>query len=580
MTFLLNKYDFISEFVEISALKVQQIITFLNKILTGFVVLIMLFTSLFAIIGMASHTQKLEADVGLRHKNISIKQVGLFNKIQNAILNPVKANAFSLNPLDGLGEILGAAMKGVAEPIFNIILNLLKNIILPIFDAILKPILSVLNGILDTINGLLTVVDSLAANLSATRVGIGFRVFKDIQGSGQGTSNFESSGNFTKRLLGIISNDKKNANVFNSNFPKKNEVANLLADTIAWTDFMGIQKALQSNLLGTGDITSAALKFSGILDFEVINNNIADIVIGKKCENSDIIFAQTPVFKSFRGIQNTCVAENRGTILQQINNRQNGVTESTLIKAKQYEVGLPSDCKYGQYYDIPEGVELIYDENNPGNLAGRIALFAGNLKIKSISASECFALVTGKQNQTNSISQLLSPTNIVSSIISGSSITLLLSNIFTKGSTELFSSISAKFNKTLTIIKSIANFSAVKSGIGLYGALSLVIGIRERINSRLETLNKEYEEFRSGRTFALNTDGINLINNEFSSNSDAASIDFNNKLNETTTNQNNTNQIIKNGVDVTFSPGSNGTEFNQPTNNVAPTNDININDVG
>jgi hypothetical protein len=526
MTTFLSKYISFSESINMIASKTIQLCTLLNKVLTGFIVLIMLFLSLFAIIGMASHTQKLEADVGLRHKNISVLQVGLFNKIQNAILNPVKANAFSLNPLDGIGEIIGAAMKGVAEPIFNIVLGLIKNIVLPIFDAILKPILSVLNGILDTINGLLSVVDSLAANLSATRVGIGFRVFKDIQGSGQGSSNFESSGNFTKRMLGIISNDKKNVSVFNSNFPKKNEVANLLADTIAWTDFMGVQKALQSNLLGTGDITAAALKFTGILDFEAINRDITDIVIGKKCETSDAIFAQTPVFKSFGGVQNTCVAENRGTILQQINSRQQQVTENTLVKAKQYEVGLPADCKYGQYFEIPDGVELIYDETKPGNLASRIALFAGKISLKSISASECFALVTGKQNQTNSISQLLSPTNIVSSLISGSSITLILSNIFTKGSKELFSTISAKFNKTLTIIKSIANFSAVKSGIGLYGALSLVIGLREKINSRLDTLNQEYEQFRTGQTFTLDTNGINLLANDSSGNGDqSGSID-------------------------------------------------------
>lgn len=516
MTFLLYNNNYILQIYEKAEPKLLQISKFFSTLLVGLTVLVMLFLSLFAIIGMASHTQKLEADVGLRHKNVSTKQVGLFNKIQNAILNPVKASAFSLNPLDGLGEILGAAMKGVAEPIFNIILNLLKTIILPIFDAILKPILSVLNGILDTINGLLTVVDSLAANLSATRVGIGFRVFKDIEGSGQGSSNFESSGNFTKRLLGIISSDKTNTSVFNSNFPKKNEVANLLADTIAWTDFMGIQKALQSNLLGNGDVTAAALKYSGIVDFNVINNSITDIVIGKKCENSDIIFAQTPVFKSFGSgsIQNPCVAENRGIILQQINTRQNQVTESTLIKAKQYEVGLPVDCKYGQYFEIPDGIELAYDENNPGNLASRIAFFAGKLSLKSITASECFALITGKQNQTNSISQLLSPTNIVSSIISGSSITLLLSNIFTKGSTELFSSLSAKFNKTITIIKSIVNFSAIKSGVGLYGALSLVIGLREKINARLDALNQDYELYRNGQSYSLDTSGLNSINNE------------------------------------------------------------------
>lgn len=514
MTILISKYGFISQYIAPTAVKASQFITFLKKVLVVFVILIMLFLSIFAIVGMASNTQKLEADVGLRHKNVSAQQVNLFAKIQNAILNPVKTKAFSLNPLDGLGEILGAAMKSVAEPIFNIILNLLKNIILPIFDAILKPILSVLNSILDTINGLLTVVDSLAANLSATRVGMGFRIFKDIEGSGQGSSNFESSGIFTKRLLDIVSNDQKTTNVFNSNFPKKNDIANLLADSIAWSDFMGIQKALQSNILGSGEATATVLKASGVVDFDAINRSITDIVIGKKCENSDIIFAQTPVFRSFKGVQNTCVAENRGIVLQQLNSRQNQVTENSLTKVRQYEVGLPADCKYGQYFDIPEGVELAYDENNPGNLAGRIALFANNLKIKSISASECFALVTGKQNQTNTISQLLSPTNIVSSIISGSSITLLLSNIFTKGSTELFGSIKAKFNKTLTIINSIINFNAVKSGVGLYGALSLVIGLRERINSKLETLNKDYELYRNGQSYSLDTNSLNSINNE------------------------------------------------------------------
>ncbi len=498
----------------IMVLKLKLIRSSFYKLLASFTLLIIISLSLFAIIGMASHTQKLEADVGIRHKNVSLQQIGLFNKIQNAILSPVNASSFSLNPLDGLGEILGAAIKGVAEPVFNIILNLLKSIVLPIFDAILKPILSVLNGILDTINGLLSVVDSLAANLSATRVGIGFRVFKDIEGSGQGSSNFESSGNFVKRLLGIISSNESNTGIFNSNFPKKDEAANLLADTVAWTDFMGVQKALQYNLLGSGDITAAALKFTGILDFDVINRNITDIVIGKKCETSNIIFAQTPVFKSFGNIKNPCEAENRGLILQQLNSRQNQVTQSTLAKASQYEVGLPADCKYGQYFEIPDGIELKYDENNPGNLAGNIALFAGNLKLKSISASECFALITGKQNQTNSISQLLSPTNIISSIVSGASITVLLSDIFNKSSKELFSGISAKFNKTLTIIKSIVNATAIKSGLGLYGALSLVIGLRERINARLDTLNQEYDQFRANKTLSLSTDTLNSINNE------------------------------------------------------------------
>jgi hypothetical protein len=602
MTFLLQKYDFISEFIETSAFKVQQFIIFLNKVLTGFIVIVMLFLSLFAIIGMASHTQKLEADVGLRHKNVSIEQVGLFNKIQNAILNPVKANAFSLNPLDGIGEII----KGVAEPIFNIILKLINNIILPVFDTILKPILSALNTILDTINGLLTMIDGLGANISATRIGVGFRVYRDIEGSGSGSSNFESSGNFTKRLLGLTASSTS-PSILNSNFPKKTEVKNLIADSIAWSDFMAVQIALQSNILGTGDVITTALKAanissSNLFNFEEVNRNVTDVIIGKKCENSDLIFSKTPVFNSFGGVPNTCVAENRGIITQQLSSRQQQLSASAIIKSQQYEVKLPPECKYGQYFDIPEGLSIKYEDSNPGTLAINISLFASKISLKSISASECHALTTGSQNHTNKIAQLLSPTNILSSLYTGTSLTVLLNDIFNKSSKELFSSITAKFDKAVKIIKSIFNSSAIKSGVGLYGALVFVIGLREKINSKLSALNQEYEEFRKGRSIAfsngtLNELNTNIANNSTEQNQSGSDNPCNNTSNALLqngggcppggfniasgdiSNQNNTNPNIKNGVDVTFSPGSDGTEFDQPSEN-APTNDTSTNDIG
>jgi hypothetical protein len=508
MTFSLNQYTFISEFVETAATKSYQFLAFLNKVLTSFVVLIMLFLSLFAIIGMASHTQKLEADVGLRHQNISTKEVKFYKKIKNAILNPVKANAFSLNPLDGLGEILGSAMKAVAGPIFNIITDLITNAIMPIFNSILQPILDIVNKILVTVNSLLTTLESLISNISATRVANGFRVYKDIQGAnGQGTSNFESSGGFTKRLLGLTSTNTQN--VFNSSFPKKDEVKNLLDDTIAWSDFMTVQKTMQYNLLGSGDITTAVLK-STLINFDSINKNVADIVIGKKCENSDIIFAQTPVFKSFGGVQNTCVAENRGIVIQQLVSRQDQIAQATLAKSQQYEVSLPADCKYGQYFDLAKNATIDYDENNPGDLGLRIAAFAGTISIKSITATECFTLITSKQNQTNEISKLLSPVNIASTVISGGSIFAILGKAFGDTKKELFNTIEVKFKQASETISSIVSGSAINNGVGIIGAMSTVLSIKDKINSKLDSLNQEYEQYRNGQYQALDNSETTL----------------------------------------------------------------------
>jgi hypothetical protein len=508
MTNVISNNSFFIETISILTKNLTNLQALSSRIFSTLIVILMLTLSILAVISFASSNQKLEADVGLRHKNVSVKQVQFFNKIKEALLDPTKASAFSLNPLDGIGEIIGNVLKTVAEPIFNIILGLIKNIILPMIEAVVKPILSLLNGILDTINGFLGVIDGLAANISATRVGIGFKVYRDIEGLGEGSSNFESSTNFTKRLLSL--GGVTTQTVFNSAFPKKDEIKSLIADTIAWGDFMTVQKSLQSNIIG--DFATAALSLTGVVNFDQVNENVTSIVIGKQCENSNAISVKTPIFNQLIGsTPPPCVAENRGAILQQLKGRQQAIFSSTLEKSKQYETQLPADCKYGQYFDIGEGATVEYDENNPGDLALKLSTFSTALTIKTITAAECQALKSGKQDHTKIISDLLSPANITAAFGAGIPITTLLNDILNKSTKDLFSSLTAKFNKALEIIKSIANQSAVKSGLGLYGALSLVIQLKDKINSRLDTLNKEYEEFRAGSLQSLATDTVNEL---------------------------------------------------------------------
>jgi hypothetical protein len=510
MTFLLSKYEFISEFVGIVSLRSQQFLNFLNKLVTGFIVFIMLFISLFTIISMVSHMQKIEGDVGLRHKNISIAQVKFFDKIQNAILNPVKANAFSLNPLDAVGGLIAEAMKSVADPVFRIVLGVINSIILPIIDAVIKPLVGLLNGILNLVGGVVDMVENLASNISGTRVGIGFKVYKDIEGAnGAGSSSFESSTNFVKRLLEISGYTTRNQTIFNSSFPKKDEAQNLLIDTIAWSDFMNVQKAMQSNLIG--DFVAATLKATNVVNFDEINDNITNIVIGKKCENSDIIFSQTPVFRSFGGVQNTCLAENRGIITQQLVARQQQILATTVAKSLQYETRLPPDCRYGQYFEIEPGNDLQYNsdqQEDQGKLGSRIASFASNITLKTITSAECQALKTGKQEQTKSITEIFSASNITAAFGAGAAISTGLQVIVDQLGKAIFASVTAKFNKAITIIQSVG--SQINSGIGMYGALIKVIGFKAAINAKLDSLNQEYEQFRNGQYQALNNSETTL----------------------------------------------------------------------
>jgi hypothetical protein len=496
---LFNTID-LQKFAILTNEKIIQSIKYLNKFLTSMVVFMILLLPLLAIIGLASTTQKLESDVGLRHKNVSLEQVNFFNKIKKAILDAPEASAFSLNPLDGLGEILGSAIKAVTDPVFNIVLTLIKGIILPLVDAIIKPILSILNGILDVITSVLRAVESLASNLSGTRVGIGFSIYRDLEGVGNGSSNFQSSTAFTKELLGIATRDGTQ-NIFESDFPKKDEAQKLVADSVAWGDFMSVQKSLQSNLVG--DIVTAALFVGNGINFEKMNENITDIIIGKKCESSNVIFSKTPIFKSFGGVVNTCDAENRGIIAQKLQARQQQVFANTLIKSQQFESLLPADCKYGQYFDIAPGSDIKYDENNPGDLGIKISTFGASLKVKTITAAECQNLKTGQGEQTKSITEIFSASNVTAAFGAGAPISVALGTLSTQLGKSLFSSLQDKFKKAMDIIKSIG--SQIGSGAGLYGALNTVISIKSKINSRLETLNQEYQDFRDSKISTLAT---------------------------------------------------------------------------
>jgi hypothetical protein len=475
----------------------------LNKLISYTVVFLMLFLAILAIFGIVSTTQKLESDVGLRHKNVSVKEVSFFNKIKSALMEPTKVKAFSLNPLDGLGEILGGAIKAVTEPVFQIISNLLKGVVLPLIDSIIKPILTILNGILDLIGGLLNVVESLAANLSGTRVGIGFVIYRDIEGAGQGSSNFESAKTFTKRLMNIAAKGDT-LGVIETSFPKKDEIANLIADAVAWSDFMNVQKALQSNVVK--DYIAAALEVTNGVDLDKINSDMTNIVVGHKCENANAIFS-APVFRSFGVPGTTCDIEIRGEITQKIRSRQSQVFGATLEKSKQMESSLPANCKGGQYFDIAEGPGIDYDESKPGDLGIKISTFAKTIQMKSITGEECQNLTTGKQEQIKSITEIFSAANITAAFGAGSAISTAIGTLSTQLGKTLFKTLTDKFNKAMDIIKGIGN--QIKSGFGIYGAFNLILGIKAKLTERITILNKEFDEFKAGTIQSLNLDTIN-----------------------------------------------------------------------
>jgi hypothetical protein len=449
-----------------------------------------------AMLGSVSFNQHLDASFGLMRRNTTVAEVKMQKSFVDKVLSGQMSNAFGAVSAKAIPvEILN---WDIALKTSQILTSALMNIA---YQAIIQPIMKIANQIFKLVDNILNMLEQIAQTIGGTRIAMGYKIYADVEGfTGKGTSNFQGSNAFVKNLLDATSK-AGTSNFYNSAFPKKQEMALVLADAVAWLDFMNIQRSLQSNIIGdflTGFLGLESSKFDDV------KGQIVDAVLGSNCEQSDLIHT-VPVFKQFAGKFNSCKAENAGLITGLLDNRARQIVAVTQSKLQQYQLKPPADCKYGQYYDAQDNSRLDYDVNNPGNLGEKIAEFSKSIELKEISAEECEGVKTMKSEQSKNLANQTTATNIDSIAKNpGMLINTLISQV-TQTFQNLFDSILKKitdrFNRAMALIRNI------KLGVLYIPMLDIAFNIRRSIREKLDGLNNEYQDYRKNVT---NTKDLNL----------------------------------------------------------------------
>ena len=468
----------------------------LSNVLVGFTAFLLIFLMTIGVIGSVTFNQRLDASFGLMHRNTTLAEVKTQKNFVEKMLSGQTANPF--------GSVTAKAIPvevlnwDIALKTSQILTSALMNIA---YQAIIQPIMNLANQIFKLIDNVLNMLEQIAQTIGGTRVAMGYKIYADVEGfNGKGTSNFQSANAFVKALLEASSKSGK-GNFYTSGFSKKEQMAKVLADAVAWLDFMNIQRSLQSNVIGDFLTSFMGLESS---KFDDVKGQIIDAVLGTNCESSDLLHT-VPVFKQFMGKFNSCVAENSGNIEALLDARARQIVAVTQSKLAQYQLKPPADCKFGQYYDAKDGASLGYNVDSPGDLGAKIATFSKSIELKEITAEECQAAKTMKTEQNKILADQSNPVNVEALSKNPAGLLTNFISQVTKTFQNMFDSvlkgITERFNKAMALIKNI------KLGSLQFSILDIAFNVRRSIRSKLDGLNNDYQSYRSGAT---GIKGLNL----------------------------------------------------------------------
>jgi hypothetical protein len=472
----------------------QKLILIPSKLVSTILLLLLLFVVTLGITSAVSNLQEIDASLGLLRSQTTKNSIAYQKKIKQMLFEPVKANA---NPISFITGGLLAPLADILKSVVKPILGIVGEIISSAFDSVVQPLLDIVNTLFSFVDSFLDMLSQLADALSGTRVAMGFLIYRDIEGkTSKGSSNFISSKDFVTDLL-LKANDSGADNFESSNFGNKGQMKKVLSDAVAWLDFMNVQRSLQSDLLG--DFLTSNLGIDS-LTFEDIKGQITDAVLGTACERNDIL-GTVPLFRDFGGF-NTCAGENIGVVSSMLDQRKQDILSASASKVAQYQLKPPPDCAYSQYYEVKGDVKVSYDpKTNAGDLGQEIAKAADNIKLAEMSASECRAAANTKSDQAKALQETMLPTNLAVIAATGGSllsqIGLFLQSFFQNMLTQMVT----RFNRAISIVKSVR----IGTGIALYGSLiDIAFNIRRKIRGELDTLNKEYQDYRKSENSAGN----------------------------------------------------------------------------
>lgn len=319
---------------------------------------------------------------------------------------------------------------------------------------------------------------------------MGFLIYRDIEGSsGGGSTNFMGSLDFAKQLLGDNSNERS---YFNTSFPKKDELTLIVADGIAWLDFMTVQRSMQNGLIG--DFLTNNSQFD-VFTGEDVKAQIQDVVLGTNCENASAINT-VPFFREYKSRFNSCESENVGDISTALETRKQSIIDAAQGKVEQYNIKPPADCKYGQYFEVTgNGAKVQYDTNDRGKFGQNIASIGDNIKLTQIRADECEQIKTAKIQQADINAQQLQPVNLLFSTSTPDGPLSFLQTVVQGVVKNLWSKLQDRFTRALTIVTTLTQGSG--SGIALYSALfDIAFNAKAKIIKGIDDLNNDFQNFQ------------------------------------------------------------------------------------
>jgi hypothetical protein len=508
---------------------------YLSKITLSLTAFCMLVLGSLAITGYVSNLQSVDGSLGILRKNkvakktntyISTKTLVGLGKIQASAVDPLSMVAAGpvISALGGIfgfggvgaqkvelvkvdkntGSDFGEALKGFLPKIGEILLgNIWNNLVTKFVGGIIGKLVG---AFFNQVDKILNMIEAFARGLNGTRVAVGFLIYREIEGlTGEGSTNFLGSNDFAQKLF-----DKNNKA---STFPKRDTLISLVADGVAWLDFMTVQRQMQADLFK--DALKAEAKFK-IKYGNDIKEQIKDIVIGDVCQESNNL-NRLSIFRNFSNTKfNSCIQENATPIITAIEQRRQAVLYATSSKVTQYQSKLPADCKFAQYFETTkDDLRFEYDgEVDAGQLGEKIAGVSEFIQPAEIRPDECEEIKTVKIHARDQKSKALEPFNKllaykgdggllggITGALNGGGFSLAslgdLLGTFKSSIDEFFQEFIdqavARFEKAVSLINSIN----VGNGVTLYTALfDVVFNIKDKLSKSLKDITAEFKTYQ------------------------------------------------------------------------------------
>lgn len=421
--------------------------------------------------GPVASLRGIDGSLGILKQPMEKGDFLIAKRVRQVFWDPVKADALVF------GEVLGAITQGVTK-VLTEILKAIVEFVVKIFETIVGTILNLIDDVLKFIDDFIDLLEKLADFINATRVGLAFLVFKDIQNS----SNIKNSKDFAKELLGITNKSSGSGSSTAANNPAFLDpaVLEVVTDTISWMDFTNSQRALQADLVSDvfREITGIDLN-----TYERMENNLINLLVGSQCASTGNLQgggAFGVLFKAY----NPCISERGNGALSNLQSRQGAISNLSNQKVQQFQLRAPADCKARSYIKYDGKSSFSY---TPGQLTKNIISVADKIEVINPTPEECELVKEGRREKRDSIKQLMEPSNLALLFGNAAAYLALVQKAFTDLFKEIKESINDRWQNIKDIVKNIR-----LGNLGLYKvSIEISLSVQNQISNKLRALQKE-----------------------------------------------------------------------------------------